>query len=105
MADNIKTICVRLNLNKPLHKKAYDYLKKMDKSEFPSNSSAIATAVAEYFENKEYDRKLVEQIIESLEKCMKNWFLTHFSSLPPEDTIKQEDEPLSTEIDFDFLGS
>jgi len=104
MADNIKTICVRLNLNKPLHKKAYDYLKKMDKSEFPSNSSAIATAVAEYFENKEYDRVLVEKIIEALEKCMKNWFLTHFGSLPSEVTVKQDDEPSSEEIDFDFCG-
>jgi len=104
MADNIKTICVRLNLNKPLHKKAYDYLKKMDKSEFPSNSSAIATAVAEYFENKEYDRVLVEKIIESLEKSMKNWFITNFGSLPPGNISEQDDESLNAEIDFDFCG-
>jgi len=106
MENNIKTICVRLNLKKPLHKKAYDYLKNMDKSEFPSNSQAIATAVAEYFDRQGYDEKLVGKIISALEKSVLDWFRINFNSLPsaPENTTLKSEEALSAEIDFDFLG-
>ena len=95
MENNIKTICVRLNLKKPLHKKAYDYLKNMNKSEFPSNSQAIATAVVEYFENQKRENRFIEKIIAALGKS------------PPiisEIVVEKSEDEISAEIDFDFLG-
>ena len=104
MENNIKTICVRLNLKKPLHKKAYDYLKNMNKSEFPSNSQAIATAVSEYFDRQGYDEKLVGKLLAALEKSIKDWFASNFNFIPQEIAVEKSEEELTAEIDFDFLG-
>jgi len=85
-----------LNLDNPVHKKAYDFLKS--NSEFSSNSSAIATAVAEYFDNREREDRFISRITAVFEKC-----LSGLSFSPPV-AVKSADENVSGEIDFDYLG-
>jgi hypothetical protein len=96
VADNIKTICVRLNLDKPIHRKAYDLLKQQ--TEF-SNSQAIAIAVADYFENKNLADRIVAAVKESL-----MGFVPNSSTTVPQNVLTQSDELANVEIDFDFLG-
>lgn len=73
--SNIRTVCLRFNLDKPLHKAAFDYLKTMDKSAFKSYTQAAALALTEYFERyyqkrddlyfetREREERFVEQIV------------------------------------------
>jgi len=96
VADNIKTICVRLNLDKPIHRKAYDLLKQQ--TEF-SNSQAIAIAVADYFENRNLADRVVAAVKESL-----TGFVPNSSPIVPQNVQTQSDELANVEIDFDFLG-
>jgi len=85
-----------LNLDNPVHKKAYDFLK--NNSEFSSNSSAIATAVAEYFDSREREDRFIRRITAAVEKCFSGL------SFSPTVSVKSADETVSNEIDFDFLG-
>jgi len=85
-----------LNLENPVHKKAYDFLKS--NSEFSSNSSAIATAVAEYFDIREREDRIIDRITAVFEKCLSGLVLS------PPVSVKSADETVSGEIDFDFLG-
>lgn len=98
---NIKMICVRFNLDKPLHKKAYDKLK--NQSDFSSYSSAIATSVADYFDNQERENRFIEKIIGTIQK--------HSAGIVPPtvptvagNAVEKSEESLSGEIDFDFVG-
>jgi len=108
MADNIKNICVRFNLNKPLHKKAYEFLK--NQSDSLSNSQTIIAAVVDYFESQERENRLVEKITSSLEKSFSG-LVTVANHTPSvivsvnENTVEQDDESLEDLIDYDFLGS
>ena len=64
--SNIRTICLCFNLNKPLHKKAFEYLKSMDKSAFKSYTQASALAITEYFER--YLKKCNDLYFETRER-------------------------------------
>jgi len=104
LADT-KSICVRFNLDNPVHKKAYDYLKS--NSEFSSNSSAIVTAVAEYFDSREREDRIIGRITAVFEKCLAEKCLAEKflnAELSPPAEVKSADETVSDEIDFDFLG-
>lgn len=46
----IRTTNLRLNLEKPIQRQAWEYLQTMDKAVFKSYSQAIATALVDYFE-------------------------------------------------------
>ena len=50
MANNIRSTNLRLNLEKDLQRKAWEYLQAMDKQEFRSYSHAIALALVDYFD-------------------------------------------------------
>ena len=77
--DNLKNTCLRFNLDKPLYKKAWDYLHSIDKEHFKSLNHAVAVAVTDYFEryyrnkddpyfeNREREEDFVKQIIGSVE--------------------------------------
>ena len=97
MADkNIKTICVRLNLDKQIHRKAYDFLQ--EQTEF-SNSQAIAIAVADYFEN----RNIADRIVAAVEKSLSG-FTQKSAPTVSGNAVSQSEEISLDEIDFDFLG-
>ena len=82
MANNIRSTNLRLNLEKDLQRKAWEYLQAMDKQEFRSYSHAIALALVDYFdryyrtqedpylETREREERFVAQIIEAVEKSL-----------------------------------
>ena len=85
---------MRFYLDKPLHKKAYDFLKNQSKSQ------AIITAINDYFDNQERENRLVEKIADRL---------SGFAPAVPAPNVSEvqnqkADETLSVEIDYDFLG-
>ena len=49
----IFTTTLRLNLEKEADRRAFDYLRRMDKRQFRSYSGAIVTAVNAYFDEQE----------------------------------------------------
>ena len=51
--SKIFTTTLRLNLEKEADRRAFDYLRRMDKRQFRSYSGAIVTAVNAYFEEQE----------------------------------------------------
>ena len=86
----VKSVCVRFYLDKPIHKKAYEFLDNQSKSQ------AIITAINDYFDNQERENRLVEKIATRL-----SGFVPVVTS---DNSIQKSDETLSDEIDFDFLG-
>lgn len=121
--SNIRTVCLRFNLDKPLHKRAFEYLRSMDKSEFKSYTQAAALAIAEYFERyykkcddpyfetREREERFVEQIVavvgSAVEKALPGFMAAYISNLaqPYQQTSPTtEQKPDLSEIDLDFVG-
>lgn len=122
--SNIRTVCLRFNLDKPLHLKAYDFLKSMDKSAFKSYTQAAALALTEYFERyyqecadpyletREREERFVEQIVaevgSAVEKALPGFMAAYLTNLaqPYQQTTPStvEQEPDLSEIDLDFVG-
>ena len=81
MANNIRSTNLRLNLEKDLQRKAWEYLQAMDKQEFRSYSHAIALALVNFFdryyrtqedpylETREREERFVAQIIEAWKRA------------------------------------
>ena len=126
MANNIRSTNLRFNLEKELQRKAWEYLQAMDKQEFRSYSHAIALALVDYFdryyrtqedpylETREREEHFVNQIVESVEKSLKQALPLFLSGLTagiaqrePQSRASlpshEEPEP-ETDIDWDFLG-
>lgn len=53
----IKDINIRFNLDKEEHKKAWDYMQKMDRSVEKSYSKVIIKSLIRYFENTDAENK------------------------------------------------
>ena len=124
--SNIKCTPLRLNLDKPLDRQAWDYLQGMDKDEFKSYSQAVALAVTEYFkryykriddpyfETREREERFVEQIVaaveSAVEKVLPSFLAACFSKMVmPYNTVmptanNNENTMQPDEIDFDFVG-
>ena len=76
----IRATSLRLNLDKPEHKQAWDHLQALDGTEFKSYTSAIVTAVNDYFgryfrrkddpylETREREEKFVAEIVAAVER-------------------------------------
>ena len=76
----IRATSLRLNLDKPEHKQAWEYLQALDDTEFKSYTSAIVTAVNDYFgryfrrkndpylETREREEKFVAEIVAAVER-------------------------------------
>ncbi len=76
----IRATSLRLNLDKPEHKQAWEYLRAIDDTEFKSYTSAIVTAVNDYFgryfrrkddpylETREREEKFVAEIVAAVER-------------------------------------
>ena len=121
--SNIRTVCLRFNLDKPLHQKAFEYLKSMDKSAFKSYTQAAASAITEYFEHyfkkcddpyfetREREERFIEQIVaavgSAVEKSLPGFMAAYLTNLaqPYQQTVPStEQEPDLSEIDLDFVG-
>ena len=130
---NIKQICLRLNLDKPLHKQTYELLNSIDKSKFKSYTNAACIAITDYFERyyksvddpyfetREREERFVEQILTEIEKALEKAlpsFLTaclagivqpyavkvpQSAETPAETAEKLTDEEILDEIDLDYI--
>ena len=92
-----KNVTVRFYLDKPLHRKTYEFLKSQ--TEFPTISAAVITAVNNCFDNQAREDRLVEKIVAAL-----SGVAVSVTAPSDENAVKNADEALSDEIDFDFLG-
>ena len=126
--SNIKCTTLRLNVDKPLDRQAWDYLQSMDKDKFKSYSQAVALAVTEYFkryykriddpyfETREREERFVEQIVtaveSAVEKVLPSFLAACFSKMvmpynvSSAVTITNSDEKNTSaeDIDMDFVG-
>lgn len=119
---DIRNINIRFNLDAPLHKKAWVYLHTMDRKAFKSYSSAVITALVDffdrynkkkddpYFETRESEERFVDRIVEEVGKNIKIYFseLTINGSI---ETSKQkiieevqEEIEENADIDWSFIG-
>lgn len=122
---NIKTTCLRFNLDKPLHSKAWDILQSEDKS----HSKLVSEALVEYqdrhsrleddpyFESREREDRFVEQIVGAVENAVKAELPSFLAAclvnisqpynIAPV-TLKPDKEAVteanSEDIDYDFLS-
>ena len=122
---NIKTTCLRFNLDKPMQCKAWDILQSEDKS----HSKLISEALVEcqnrhsrladdpYFESREREDRFVEQIVGAVENAVKAELPTFLAAClvnisqpysiapvavkPPEETVTEAN---TEDIDYDFLS-
>lgn len=129
----IKQICLRFNLDKPLHKQTYELLSGIDKSKFKSYTNAACIAISDYFkryyksvddpyfETREREERFIEQILAEIEKAMEKAlpsFLTAClagivqpyavtapppTERPPESAEKPTDEEILEEINLDYI--
>lgn len=129
----IKQICLRFNLDKPLHKQTYELLSGIDKSKFKSYTNAACIAITDYFkryyksvddpyfETREREERFIEQILaeieKTLEKALPSFLTACFAGIvqpyaaavplptgcPPEAAEKLNEEEILEEIDLDYI--
>ena len=123
--SNIKTTCLRFNLDKPLYDRAWDILQK----ESRSHSKLVSEALVEYqdrhsrladdpyFENREREEKFVKQIVGAVESAVKEELpsflaaclvnISQTYSIAPITVQPQEERAAiieNADIDYDFLS-
>ena len=127
----IRATSLRLNLDKPEHRQAWNYLQTLDNTEFKSYTSAIVTAVNDYFgryfcrkddpylETREREEKFVAEIVaaveRSAEKALPSFLAACIAeilnssgnfSVPAQNFApaeKSENDDIS-DVDLDFIG-
>ncbi|MBP1564888.1 MAG: adenylate cyclase [Oscillospiraceae bacterium] len=122
-----KSICLRFNLDKPLHREAWEQLQNMDKEKFKSYSNAVVIAVTDYFQRyyqacddpyfetrekeDEFVQRVVAQIGSAVEKAMPSFLSACLTGLAqpcitsaPVPIEKPTETEEISEIDLDFIG-
>ena len=127
----IRATSLRLNLDKPEHRQAWDYLQALDGTEFKSYTSAIVAAVNDYFgryflrkddpylETREREEKFVAEIVaaveRSAEKALPSFLAVCIAEIlnsngnigvPTQNSApaeKAENDDIS-DVDLDFIG-
>ncbi|MBP3856546.1 MAG: adenylate cyclase [Ruminiclostridium sp.] len=127
----IRATSLRLNLDKPEHKQAWEYLQALGGTEFKSYTSAIVAAVNDYFgryfrrkddpylETREREEKFVAEIVaaveRSAEKALPSFLAACIAeilnssgnfSVPAQNFApaeKSENDDIS-DVDLDFIG-
>ncbi len=119
--SNIRTVCLRFNLDKPLHRAAFEYLKNMDKSKFYTQAAAMALkdyferylkkCDDPYFETREREEHFIEQIVEAVgtavEEALPGFMAAYLTGLAKpyrQETPTVEQEPDLSDVDLDFIG-
>lgn len=73
---NTKFCNIRFNLNNSAHRKAWEYLRTMDRSKYKSYSNTVINAINSYFENEynsnsketEWEKRLDKRIMLAIKK-------------------------------------
>ena len=115
----IRTTNLRLNLEKPIQRQAWEYLQTMDKAVFKSYSQAIATALVDYFdryykkqedpylETRAREERFVQQIVTAVEQAMRDVLPLFLAGMGQSAGSIQPEAPDSKESDcvnWDFAG-
>lgn len=125
--SNIFTTTVRLNLDKEDDRRAYEYLRHMDKAQHRSYSKAIVAAVNDFFFRQEkaqsdplweLEERLLERIEQTVRRCLQENpllgivpLLQGLAALPePVDNFTEQAEKKPSEAPdlsaaFDFINS
>ncbi len=118
MADNRNTN-LRFNLDKELHRKAWNYLQIMDREKFPSYSQAVIIALVDYFDRYYaddaegqhlYEKQIAETVAKTVERVMEERlpaFLSGYFAAAGTGQPLQKDEdpdPPSDGIDEDDVA-
>lgn len=115
----VRTTNLRFNLGKESQRKAWQYLRTMDKSVFKSYSQAVATAVVDYFdryyqtqddpylETRAREEQFVQQIVDAVRETMPVFLAgcmtgmaQNLAAVSPQ-LVK---EPVKDSINWDFVG-
>ena len=120
-----KSICLRFNLDKPLHREAWEQLQNMDKEKFKSYTNAVVITVTDYFQRyykncddpyfetrekeDEFVQRVVAQIGSAVEKAMPSFLAACLTGLAqPCIQVPQSEQPKQAEeiadVDLDFIG-
>ena len=99
----IKNKNLRFYLDNPTHKKAWDFLRNIDKSQHGSCNNVIVTAIVDYFENQQREERFISKIAELIMNTSTRPN-PQFIANPPNPPTVQSDEVISEHIDFDFVG-
>jgi len=121
---NVKSTCLRLNIEKPLSRKAWGILQNTDKS---YNQTIVAALVEyderhkklkddPYFETREREERFVQEIVtavkQTLERTLPGFLAASLlrivqpyqTSTTVQTQPPPEPEPAEDAIDWDFLG-
>lgn len=121
MKNKIKPVCIRFNLVKPTHAKAFDYLCTMSKDKSNSYTDIVVAALVEYFERqhklqddpyfetRERENAFADRIVEAVTEQIKHSLPTisvlslqgSADNIPQPETEKEIDAEY---VDWDFLG-
>lgn len=127
--SNIKSICLRFNTDKPLHRQAWEYLQGMNKDSLKSYTHAAALAIVEYFqryykkaddpyfETREREEQFIAEMVSAVEravdKAMPNFMAAYLANLilpvqsarniAPHNAIEETEDAIA-EVDLDFIG-
>ena len=129
MSEKIKTVCVRFNLEKTEHRKAYEFLTSRGKKNYSSNSQAIVAAVnylcekentnrdESFLQNGEKEDTFIQQIVgkvgEEIAKNISAYFAACLAEIINSPAVKlpnivsdnqAEQESAEDLIDYEFLG-
>lgn len=111
----IYTTTLRLNLADEDDRRAYNYLRQMDKKEYRSYSKAVVVAVNDHFERKqrlaadhyletrEKEDAFLRRVMEAMEQGLRAAPapMLHFAQLAPQPAAPEsDDEELSAALDF-----
>lgn len=118
---------IRLNLNRPADRQAWEYLQNLDRKRFKSYSSAVVTAINDYYsrqerlgedsylETREKEDAFLEKVLETIREGLRssdtglaglaalfqNIQPTRPVTTPEEDTMSEEDYAIA----MDFINS
>lgn len=91
--EEIRNCCIRFNLNKPKHRKAWEHLQNIDRNKYKSYSDAVISFILEHFEEGDELiiklRKVIREELSGINLTVNNGT----------DSITNEDD-----IDWEFLG-
>lgn len=91
--EEIRNCCIRFNLNKTKHRKAWEYLQNIDRGKYKSYSDAVISFILEHFEE---DDELITKLRKAIREELSGIKLTVNNGT---DSITNEDD-----IDWEFLG-
>ena len=112
---------IRLNLNRPEDRSAWEYLQHLDRKKYRSYSRAVVAAINDYFfrqerltadpylETREKENAFLQKVLDTIRECLQSSgaelsglaaLLQHVPATAPPAEQAMTDEDLDTAMDF-----